>query len=32
MDLHVEQVWKKGITLIKDYFLSTLDSFKCEIL
>ena len=31
-DLHVETVRKKGINLIKDYFLSSLSMFKNEIL
>ena len=32
IDLNVEQVRKKGIILIIDYFLSSLDTFREEIL
>ena len=32
IELHVEQVRKKGLILIKDYSLSSLDMFKDEIL
>ena len=32
IDLHVQQVRKKGIILINDYSLSSLDTFKEEIL
>ena len=32
IDLHVQQVRKKGIILIKDYSLSSLGTFKSEIL
>ena len=32
IDLHVEQVRKKGLSLLKDYSLSSLDTFREEIL